>query len=84
MYPRPLAVCLRLTPAQAEAIYWELTGSLGHYKNVGTQLEASDEQAILLALGQLELGLKRAEAVAAVQLEHLRKAVGQDGAATAA
>lgn len=81
MYPRPLAVTVRLTPAQAEAIYWELSGTLRHYKDTGTTLDSSDEQAILLALGQLELGLKRAEAIASVQLEHLRAAIGREDAA---
>jgi hypothetical protein len=72
MYPRPSTVSLKLTAQQAETIFWELLGLLDHYRSLGPSLEASDESALLSAITQLELGIKRAETVAEVQLENLR------------
>jgi hypothetical protein len=72
MYPRTSSVSVKLTPTQAEFIYWELLALLDHYRKSSTPLEPADESAILQATSQLELGLKRAEAVAELQLEQLR------------
>jgi hypothetical protein len=72
MYPRPSTVSLKLTAQQAETVFWELLGLLDHYRSLGPALEPTDESALLCAISQLELGIKRAEAVAELQLENLR------------
>ena len=72
MYPRPSTVTIKLTAQQAESVFWELLGLLDHYRNLGSSLDASDESSLLCAITQLELGIKRAEAVAETQLESLR------------
>jgi hypothetical protein len=73
MYPRPSSVSVRLSAHQAETIYWELLGLLESYRSKDVPLEVDDEGAILSAITQLEVGIKRAEAIADVQLEQLRR-----------
>lgn len=77
MYPRPSAITLRLSAPQAETIYWELLGLIDHYRHRDGDLEPSDEGALLAAISQLEIGIKRAETIAEVQLEQLR-AIAKD------
>lgn len=76
MYPRPSTILLRLTPAQADLLQWELLGLLEHYReHQPARLEAHDEAGLLDAVRQLETGLARAQAVADTQLAHLRAAL---------
>lgn len=74
MHSRPTPVLLRLPASQAETIYFELLGLLAHYRDSKTNLEPSDECALLSAVTQLELGIERSQRVAEVQLEQLRAA----------
>jgi hypothetical protein len=77
MYPRPSTVSIRLSAPQAETIFWELLGLLDHYRTNATNMEPSEESALLSAISQLELGIKRAETLADTQLEQLR-AIAKD------
>ncbi len=72
MYPRLTTLSIRLSPQQAETLLWEVLGILDHYKTTGLTLEPQDEAALRTAATQLEAGIKRAESVAAHQLEQLR------------
>jgi hypothetical protein len=81
MFPRPSAVHLRLSPPQAETLYFELLGLLAHYRESNTSIEPNDERALLSSITQLELGIQRAQAVAETQLQHMRAAaLRQEGA----
>lgn len=76
MHPRPATIHLRLSPAQAELLQWELLGLLDHYRRPSLAvLEADDEAGLLDAVRQLETGLARARSVADVQLAQLRAAM---------
>lgn len=77
MYPRPSAVNVRLSAPQAEFVFWELLGLLDHYRTTGTHVDPGDEGALLSAISQLEIGVKRAEALADSQLDQLR-AIAKD------
>jgi hypothetical protein len=73
MYPRTPSVHLRLSPPQSEFLYWELLGLLAYYAGNGATIEPADEQALRLAISQLESELARASAQADIQLAQLRR-----------
>lgn len=77
MYPRPSTVSIRLSAPQAETIFWELLGLLDHYRTTTAVIEPAEEGALLSAISQLEVGIKRAETIADTQLEQLR-AIAKD------
>lgn len=76
VYPRQTTVILRLPPAQAEVLYWELLALHRSYSsNRASDYSAADETAMLAALRQLELELARAEATGQAALQQLRCAI---------
>ena len=74
MFNQASTVHLRLPSQQAEFIYFELLGLLAHYKDTATSFDPADECALLSAVTQLELGIRRSKAAADLQLEQLRAA----------
>lgn len=73
MYPRQTCVTLRLTPSQAEDVYYELLGLIAHYSTTNAAaLDPATETALRLAVAQLEAGLARANALGDLQLQQLR------------
>lgn len=85
MHPRLPAIHLRLTASQADLLYYELLGLLEHYRSSrGEVLDDHDEAGLLDAVQQLETGLARSNAVAELQLAHLRAAIHRPVAAAAA
>jgi len=77
MYARKMSVNLRLSPRDADFIYYELLALVDHYgpDGDGCKLELADESALLLTIGQLGVGLARAKAVGSLQLEQFEKQV---------
>jgi hypothetical protein len=75
MSERKLSVSLRLTPHDADWIYWELLALTEHYSPIGDgcDLEPREEAALRSAISQLELGLARAEAQAQAHQDHQLK-----------
>lgn len=72
MYPRQALITLRLSPSQAEVVYYELLGLIAHYAETAGTLDAEAETALRLAITQLNAGLARANALGELQLEQLR------------
>lgn len=73
MFPRTSLVTLRLTPPQAETVYYELLGLLAHYTDPASpNLDADSETALRLAVSQLNSGLTRVHALGELQLQQLR------------
>lgn len=79
MYPRPTCISIRLTPAQAEAVYYELLGLLAYYSEpASVDLDADSETSLRLAVAQLDAGLTRANALGELQLQQLRAITSQE------
>lgn len=73
MYPRTTYVNLRLTPTQAELVYYELLGLLAYYtESTSPALDSDSETSLRLAVSQLSAGLTRANALGELQLQQLR------------
>jgi hypothetical protein len=73
MYPRPASVIVRLTPSQAEVLYFELLGLISFYgEATSPDLGDDSETALRLAIAQLDAGLTRAAALGELQLQQLR------------
>jgi hypothetical protein len=69
MYPRPSTISIRLSASQAEDLYWELIGSLDHYRDTGITLEPNTKQSLLSAISQLEVGINRSASTKDPQLD---------------
>lgn len=73
MYPRQSTIRLQLTPQQSEFLYWELLGLLDYYQaDSSPALDPQEESTLRQLATALEAGLKRAEAIADLQLQQLR------------
>ena len=82
MYPRPYMIRLDHTPRQAEFLYWELLALQSHYDSLGPSSPLTTDEALTLAntLSRLKSELEKAQALADVQLQQLKRDVSAGSA----
>lgn len=73
MYPVQRTITIRLTPAAAEALYYEMLSKVDEYTEDGVFQDEHDEIRHREVLNQLERGLRRHEASVSHYLDQLRR-----------